>query len=199
MSDPASAPGRIIVGVTGGSGARLAVRLLEALAGAGREVHLVVSGAGQKVLAHETGRTPEDLAALGGERSHLHRPEDLFAPMASGSFRAEGMVIVPCSMKTLAGVAAGYADDLLLRAADVCLKERRRLILVARESPLSLIHIENMRRVTLAGAVVLPPVLTCYTSPAPTSLDEVVDQITARVLDQLGVEANLGRRWGEAQ
>ena len=193
-----SEPNCIIVGVTGGSGARLAVRLLEALASAGREVHLVVSGAGRKVLAHETGRTPEDLAGLGGGRFHLHTPDDLFAPIASGSFRAGGMVIVPCSMKTLAGVAAGYADDLLLRAADVCLKERRRLVLVARESPLSLIHIENMRQVTLAGAVVLPPVLTCYTSPAPETLDDLVDQITARVLDQLGVEASLGQRWGEA-
>jgi len=194
MSDPE----RIIVGVTGGSGARLAVRLLEILADTGPEVHLVVSRAGREVLAHETGRTPEYLVALGGDRFHLHRPDDLFAPMASGSFRTGGMVILPCSMKTLAGVAAGYADDLLLRAADVCLKERRRLVLVARESPLSLIHIENMRQVTLAGGVVLPPVLTCYTSPAPDSLDEVVDQIVARVLDQLGVEADLGRRWGES-
>lgn len=192
QADPS--PSRLIVGVTGGSGTLLALRLLEALATTDLEVHLVISEAGRQVLAHETGRTPDDLAGLA---AHVHAVDDLFAPIASGSFRTLGMVVVPCSMKTLAAVAAGYADDLLIRAADVCLKERRRLVLVTREAPLSLIHIENMRRVTLAGAVVLPPVLTLYTRPTPTTVDEMVDQITARVLDQLGVEAGVGRRWGE--
>lgn len=191
-----TSPARLIVGITGGSGGLLALRLLEALAATPLEVHLVVSRAGRQVLAHETGRTPEELASL-ADGIHLYRPDDLFAPMASGSFQTRGMVVVPCSMKTLAGVASGYADDLLLRAADVCLKERRRLVLVTRESPLSLIHLENMRRVTLAGAVVLPPVLTLYTRPAPATLDDLVAQITAKILDQLGVEATMGRRWGE--
>jgi polyprenyl P-hydroxybenzoate/phenylacrylic acid decarboxylase-like protein len=182
---------RIVVGITGSSGTVLGVRLLEALAKTSVEVHLVVSAAGRAVLEHETGR---DLASLAGLATHVHAPDDLFAPIASGSFAVDGMAVVPCSMKTLAGIAAGYAEDLLLRAADVCLKERRRLVLVTREAPLSLVHIENMRRVTLAGGVVLPPVLTMYTRPA--TIAEVVDQLTGRVLDLLGIAHDVGRRWG---
>jgi polyprenyl P-hydroxybenzoate/phenylacrylic acid decarboxylase-like protein len=106
--------------------------------------------------------------------------------MASGSFTTEGMAVVPCSMKTLAGIAAGYADNLLLRAADVCLKERRKLVLVPRETPLSLIHLENMRRLALAGATLLPPVITMYTRPR--SIDDLVDQIVGKVLDALGID-----------
>ncbi len=181
---------RIVVGVTGSSGSILAVKLLEALAQTEWEVHLVVSEMGRRVMEHETGR---DLESLRGLAAHHHQPEDLFASIASGSFQTRGMVVVPCSMKTLAGVAAGFAHDLLLRAADVCLKERRRLVLVTRETPLSLIHLENMRRVTLAGAVVMPPVLTLYTKPA--TLEQVVDQLTGKVLDLLGVEAEVGGRW----
>jgi len=176
------------VGVTGSSGGHLALRLLEALAGSSWEVHLVVTDMGRRVLEHETGR-----ASLDGLASHVHEPDDLFAPIASGSFQTRGMVVVPCSMKTLAGIATGFADNLLLRSADVCLKERRRLVLVTRESPLSLIHIENMRRVTRAGAVVLPPVLTMYAKPS--SIDEVVDQITGKVLDALGIDGEVRRRW----
>ena len=186
-----SKPERIIVGVTGASGAALAEQLLRALGRTACETHLVISEAGRRVVKHETGR---GAAALEDLADHVHGPADLFAPIASGSFQASSMIVVPCSMKTLAGIASGFADDLLLRAADVTLKERRRLVLVARETPLSLIHIENMRRVTLAGAVVLPPVLSMYT--APTSLQQVVDQIVARALDLLGVQSDLGRRWG---
>lgn len=191
MSEGPAAAGRLIVGVSGASGAALAVRLLEALAETELEVHLVATAAGRAVLEHETGRSVDELAGL---VAAVHAPDDLFAPIASGSFRVRGMVVVPCSMKTLAGVAAGLADNLLLRAADVCLKERRRLVLVAREAPLSLIHLENMRTVTLAGAVVLPPVLTMYTRP--TTIEELVDQITGKVLDLLDVDCEVRRRWG---
>jgi len=184
-------PKRLIVGITGGSGAHLGLRLLEVLAPTSWEIHLVITQAGRKVIEHETGRDARSLADLA---SVVHAPDDLFAPIASGSYLTHGMVVVPCSMKTLAGIAAGFADNLLLRSADVCLKERRRLVLVARESPLSLIQIENMRRVTQAGAVVLPPVLTMYTRP--TTIDEVVDQIVGKVLDLLSVDGEVGRRWG---
>ena len=176
------------MGVTGSSGGHLALRLLEVLSDSSWEVHLVVTDMGLKVLAHETGR-----ASLDGLAAHVHASDDLFAPIASGSFQTRGMVVVPCSMKTLAGIASGYADNLLLRCADVCLKERRRLVLVTRESPLSLIHIENMQRVTRAGAIILPPVLTMYSRP--TSIEEVVDQITGKVLDVLGIDGEVRRRW----
>jgi len=181
-------PRRLVVGVTGSSGGVLAVRLLQTLAGSPWEVHLVVTGMGRRVLEHETGH-----GSLDGLAAHRHEPDDLFAPIASGSFLTSGMVVVPCSMKTLAGIATGFANNLLLRSADVCLKERRPLVLVTRESPLSLIHIENMRRVTRAGAVVLPPVLTMYARPA--SIDDVVDQITGKVLDALGIDGDVRRRW----
>lgn len=188
-------PRRIAVGLTGASGAVLGVRLLELLRQAGREapleVHLVVSEAGEAVLRAETGRTLDDLRPL-AER--VYAPRDLFAPIASGSFALDGMVIIPCSMKTLGGVAHGYADDLMLRAADVCLKERRRLLLVARETPLSLIHLENMRLVTLAGGVIMPPVLSFYTRPA--SLEEAIDQVAGKALELLGVPSPAFKRWG---
>lgn len=182
---------RIVVGVTGASGAALALRLLEALKRSPVEVHLVLSEMGRRVFAHETGRDPAVLESLA---AHVHAPGDLFAPIASGSFRVRGMAVVPCSMKTLAGIASGYTENLLLRAADVCLKERRRLVLVAREAPLSLIHIENMRQVTLAGAVVLPPVVTLYTGP--TGLEQVLDQIVGKVLDLLEIDVDVRARWG---
>jgi polyprenyl P-hydroxybenzoate/phenylacrylic acid decarboxylase-like protein len=178
----------LVVGITGGSGGHLALRLLEVLREAPLEVHLVITPAGRQVLEHETGRaSPDELA------EHVHPPDDLFAPIASGSFQSLGMVVVPCSMKTLAGIASGFADNLLLRAADVCLKERRRLVLVTRESPLSLIHIENMGRVTRAGAVVLPPVLTMYTRPE--TIEEVIDQVTGKILDALSIDGEVRRRW----
>jgi 4-hydroxy-3-polyprenylbenzoate decarboxylase len=181
---------RLIVGMTGASGGALGVRLLELLAQEPVEVHLVVSEAGARVLAHETGR---DVASLAPLVAAVHGNGDLFAPIASGSFAVDGMVVVPCSMGSLAAIAAGTADRLLLRAADVCLKERRRLVLVTRETPLSLIHLENMRRVTLAGAIVMPPVVTLYTRPA--GIADVVDQIVGKILDLLGIDNQVLRRW----
>jgi 2,5-furandicarboxylate decarboxylase 2 len=181
---------RLIVGITGASGAALGVRLLELLAEVGREVHLVVTDGGARVLAHETGR---DVASLAPLVARVHRNDDLFAPIASGSFPVDAMVVVPCSMNSLAAIASGHASSLLLRAADVCLKERRRLVLCTREAPLGLIHIENMRRATLAGAIIMPPVVTMYTNPA--RIEDVVDQIVGKVLDLVGIDHQVMRRW----
>ena len=186
-----SEPRRLIVGISGASGAALGVRLLELLAPTAWEVHLVLTDAAAQVMALETGR---EVTALQGLAARVHRPDDLMSPLASGSFRADAMVVIPCSMKSLAGIAGGYADNLLLRAADVCLKERRPLVLVARETPLSLIHLDNMRAVTLAGATVLPPVLTLYTMPE--SVDQAVDQVVGKVLDVLGIHSEVYQRWG---
>lgn len=181
---------RLVVGITGASGVALGVRLLELLAEVGREVHLVVTEGGARVLAHETGR---DVGSLRPLVAKVHANDDLFAPIASGSFPVEAMVVVPCSMKSLAAIASGFADRLLVRAADVALKERRRLVLVPREAPLSLIHIENLRRATLAGAIIMPPVVTMYTKPA--RIEDVVDQIVGKILDLLGIDHPVMKRW----
>ncbi len=191
MSD---SPRRLVVGITGASGAQLGCRLLEVLSELSWESELVVSATGRTVFAHETGAGADALDDLA---TRSHRDDDFFAPIASGSYPTHGMAIVPCSMKTLAGIAAGFATTLVLRAADVCLKERRPLVLVPRESPLSLIHINNMHTVTAAGAVIVPPVLTLYTRPK--SIAEVVDQITGTVLDSLGIENDVRQRWGEPE
>ncbi len=170
----------------------LGIRLLEVLRHTDWEVHLTWTQPAEKVIQHETSRRPESLGELA---TRVYSPDDWFAPIASGSVPTHGMVVIPCSMKTLAGIAHGYADNLLLRAADVCLKERRKLVVVPRETPLSLIHIDNMRKVTLAGGIVLPPVLTMYNMPE--SVEQVVDQIVYKVLNVLGL--GIGRevlqRW----
>lgn len=161
----------------------LGIRLLEELSETDCEVHLILTDPAKQVIEMESGRELEELYDLA---TRVYGPQDLLAPMASGSFTTKGMAVVPCSMKTLAGIASGYADNLLLRAADVCLKERRKLVLVPRETPLNLIHLENMRRLVLAGATLLPPVITMYTKPR--SIDDLVDQIVGKVLDVLGID-----------
>ena len=192
---------RITVGITGASGQLYARRLLRALAVCrGHDgVDLVVSQQARVALDEEldVGREgPLDLAALvGGEAGHirLHDNGDVAAPIASGSQRSLGMVIVPCSMATVARVAGGVSDSLLTRAADVCLKESRRLILVARESPLSIVHLRNLLAAAEAGATILPASPPLY--HRPKTVDDMVDQILARVLDHLGLDHELGRRW----
>jgi 4-hydroxy-3-polyprenylbenzoate decarboxylase len=191
----------VVLAVTGASGAPYAVRLLEALAAAGREVWLIVSSHGWRLLDTESGVASLDAlrARVGGAawdaRVTVFDDGDRGARPASGSARNAGMVICPCSMGTVASIAAGTSRSLVERAADVALKERRPLVLVPRETPLSAIHLENMLRVTRAGAVVLPAAPGFY--HRPTTIDELVDFVVARVLDHLGVEHAVGRRWGE--
>lgn len=191
----------LVMAVTGASGAPYAVRLLEQLLVAGRRVSLIVSAHGWRLLATES--DVKDLAglraAVGAARFdalvRVFDDADRGAAPASGSSLAGGMVICPCSMGTLASIAAGTSRSLVERAADVALKERRPLLMVIRETPLSLIHLENMRRVTLAGAVVMPAAPGFY--HRPTSIAELVDFIVARALDHLGVRNTLAPRWGE--
>lgn len=196
--------GKIVVAVCGASGSIYGVRMLTALLSHPFEVHLVISRAGRQVLAHETGFSDGDMATwlqIEGTAFHAdarliqHDPDNLFAPPASGSFQHRGMVVAPCSMKTLAVIASGVADDLISRSADVCLKEKRPLVLITRETPLSLIHIENMGRAARAGAVVMPPCPGFYNRPE-TILD-IVDGTVARALDQLGIDNHLTKRWGD--
>ena len=185
---------RLIVGVTGASAPQFAIHLLTALRRLGRvETHLVLSRAAHRTLELETGLRPADLADLADV---CHQRGDIAATIASGSFRTAGMVVVPCSMKTLAGIAHGHSDDLIARAADVCLKERRRLVLVTRETPLSLVHLRNMVAVTEAGAIVLPPVPGFY--QRPRSIEDLLAQVSGKILDLFDIEHELSPRWGGA-
>ncbi len=181
---------RIIVGITGATGAIFGVRLLEALMAAEVETHLVLSKWGQQTVEHETGLTLADLQA---RASVLHGTGNMAATISSGSFRTEGMIVAPCSMRTVAAIAHGNGEHLVHRAADVVLKERRRLVLVARETPLSEIHLENLLKLARMGVCILPPMPAFYNKP--TSLDDMVDHVVARVLDQFGIDASFARRW----
>ena len=186
----------VTFGITGASGAPYAVRLLRALNDSGTPVRLIVSGYGLRLLAEETGIDGIDaLREATGDwsRVELYDSLDRGATPASGSAPSAGMVICPCSMGTLASIAAGTSRNLVERAADVALKERRPLILVPRETPLSLIHLENMTRLTRAGATVMPAAPGFY--HRPRSIDDLVDFVVARILDHLGVEHGLGARW----
>jgi 4-hydroxy-3-polyprenylbenzoate decarboxylase len=182
---------RLIVGMTGATGAAIGVRLLENLAQLPDvETHLVLSRWARTTIELETGLSVADVSALADV---THRPDDQGATISSGSFRTDGMVIVPCSMKTLAGIRAGYAEGLVARAADVVLKERRRLVLVPRETPLSEIHLENMLALARQGVRMVPPMPAFYNHPA--TVDDIVDHITARVLDQFDLPAPAAKRW----
>jgi 4-hydroxy-3-polyprenylbenzoate decarboxylase len=181
---------RIIVGITGATGAIFGVRLLEALGAAGVETHLVLSKWGQQTVEHEMGLALADLRA---RASVLHGSANMAATLSSGSFRTEGMVIAPCSMRTVAAIAHGYGESLVHRAADVVLKERRKLVLVPRETPLSEVHLENLLKLARMGVVIVPPMPAFYNKPA--TVDDVVNHIVARVLDQFGIDASFAKRW----
>ena len=185
------APRRIVVGISGASGAVYGVRLLQALQGmAGVESHLVVSDAGWRTLRHELALAPAAVQALADV---AHELDDVGAAIASGSFAAHGMVVAPCSMRTLAAIAQAQSDNRLTRAADVMLKERRRLVLLTRESPLHLGHLRNMVAATELGAIVCPPVPAFYQRPG--TVDEIVLHSVARALDLLGLPHDLAPRW----
>lgn len=182
---------RIIVGISGASGAIYGVRLLQALRTLPSiETHAVISDAGWLNITHELGLERTHAPALADV---VHSIDHIGASIASGSFRASGMVVAPCSMRTLAAIAHGLADNLLTRAADVMLKERRRLILLARETPLHLVHLRNMTTVTEMGAIVCPPVPAFYQKPQ--TVEDIVQHSLARVLDLLGLEQTLAAPW----
>ncbi|HKE87039.1 MAG TPA: UbiX family flavin prenyltransferase [Vicinamibacterales bacterium] len=181
---------RIIVGMTGATGSIYGVRLLERLREAGVETHLVISRWGARTLIHETPYSREHVESLAAVS---YAPGDMGAAISSGSFRTDGMIIAPCSAKTLAAIAHGYGDNLIHRAADVILKERRRLVLAVREAPMSDIHLENMLKLSRMGVIILPPLPAFYTHPR--TIDDLVDQSVARMLDQFGLEVSGVERW----
>ena len=183
---------RIIVGITGASGALYGVRSLQLLKEKGLETHLLISHAGKQVIELETDCKVRDVEALA---SHTYDDKDLAAPVASGSYLTGGMIIAPCTMKTLSGVANSYAGNLIERAADVTLKEKRKLVLVVRETPLHKGHLRLMTQAADMGAHILPPIPAFYHRPA--TIDDIIDQTIGKILDFFGVEHDLFERWGE--
>ncbi|KAJ4136605.1 phenylacrylic acid decarboxylase [Fusarium equiseti] len=183
-------PTRIVVGITGATGAPYAIRILTLLQHLGVETHLIISKWALATLKYETSMSEADIRGLA---SRSYTAKDLSAPIASGSFQHDGMMIVPCSMKTLAAVRSGYCDDLISRAADVTLKEDRKLLLAVRETPLSSIHLENMLALRRANAIIFPPVPAFYTRPG--GIDDIVDQSAGRMLDMMGIFTGGFERW----
>lgn len=184
---------RLVVGVSGASGAIYAKHLLEYLATLEElEIHFVASEPGWQVLAYETGWTKDDVAKYVDQ---IHDIDNIGASIASGSFRCSGMVILPCSMKTVGSLASGCADNLLSRAADVTLKEGRKLVLVVRETPLHGIHLENMLKLSRVGATILPACPGFY--HRPQTIDELVDMLVGKIIDNLNLPSNSFKRWGE--
>src|SRR6266850_5525988 len=181
---------RVVVGITGATGVIYGVRLLERLREAGVETHLIISRWGARTLLHEAGRSREQVEALA---SVVYAPNDMGAAISSGSFPTTGMIVAPCSARTLAAIAHGFDDNLIHRAADVALKERRKLVLTVREAPLSDIHLENMLKLSRMGAVILPPMPAFYNKPQ--SLDDLVNYSAARLLDQLDIHLDVRNRW----
>jgi len=183
---------KIVVGISGASGARYGIRFLEVCRSLDIETHLVLSAWGRRNIELETEYSVDQVSSLA---SQIHEDRDLAAAVSSGSFRHDGMVVIPCSMKSVSAIANGFTENLLHRAADVTLKEGRKIILVPRESPLSVIHLENLLKVARAGAIILPPMPAFYNKPR--GLEDIVDHLVGRVLDHLGVEHALVNRWGE--
>ncbi len=181
---------QLIVGITGASGTILGVRILQLLHGSDVDTHLIVSRWGARTLTHETPHTLDEVQSLA---THAYPVGDQGAAVSSGSFVTAGMVIAPCSMSTLAAIAHGYGQNLIHRAADVVLKERRRLVLVAREAPLSEIHLENMLKLARMGVVIFPPVPAFYNHPA--TIDDMVTHLATRVLDQFEIHLEGSKRW----
>jgi flavin prenyltransferase len=183
----------IIIGMSGASGIQYGIRILEAIKKMkGFETHLVISESAKQLIKIETDYSVKDVENLG---DYIYDDHDFTAPIASGSHRSEGMIIAPSSMKTLASIASGMSDTLISRAADCCLKEKRPLIIMARETPLNLIHIENMKKAMEAGACILPACPAFY--PRPKTIDDIIDFMAGRALDLLNIEHNLYKRWRE--
>jgi len=185
---------RLVVGISGASGVAYGVRLLEALRALEVESHLVLSRAGEMTLGYETELSPKDVKALA---SVSHSPADLGAPIASGSFRTAGMIIAPCSIRSMSEIATGVTTTLLSRAADVCLKERRRLVLMVRETPLHLGHLRTLTQLAELGAIIAPAMPALY--PKPQTIDEVIDHSVGRLLDLFELDSGLSHRWRETK
>lgn len=181
---------RIIVAITGASGAIYGIRTLQLLGDLDVETHLILTPSAQRTIAHETNHKIDEVKDLA---DHLHHPRDIGAAVSSGSFVTAGMLVAPCSIKTLSGIANSYNDELVVRAADVCLKERRRVVLMLRETPLHAGHIDLMARATASGAIVMPPVPPFYA--LPRTVDEIVDQTVSRALELLDITVPGIRRW----
>lgn len=182
---------RIIVGITGATGTIIGIRALQVLKDAGVETHLVMSKWGARTLLHETPHTVDYVKSLA---TRAYGESDQGAAISSGSFVTDGMLVAPCSVRTLAAIAHGHGDNLIHRAADVILKERRKLVLMVRETPLSDIHLENMLKLSRMGVVIMPPMPAFYTNPQ--SLDDVVNHTVMRALDQFGFHLDTADRWG---
>ena len=183
---------RIVIGISGASGVIYGVRMLALLKDKAIETHLVISEAGKRNIEIETTYKAEEVVAMA---TYSYDDKDVGASIASGSFLTEGMVVVPCTIKTLSGIANSYNDNLLVRAADVTLKEKRKLVLVVRETPLHRGHLNLMTMAANMGAHILPPVPSFYHQPK--TIDDIIDQTMGKILDYLGIEHNLFRRWGE--
>ena len=181
---------KLVVGMTGATGAAIGVRVLTALRELEVETHLVISKWARATIQMETPYSVQEVTALATKTYSEH---DQAAAISSGSFRIDGMMVVPCSMKTLAGIRSGYGDGLIIRAADVTLKEQRKLVLVPREAPLNAIHLENMLALTRAGALMLPPMPAFYNNPQ--SVDDIINHTVSRILDQFGLDNSLTQRW----
>ena len=182
---------RLIVGVSGSSGIIYGIRLLEVLSERNDiEVYLIITRAAELILREELSKLKENVVKLA---EHNYEPDEMDAPIASGSFPIDGMVVVPCSMKTLAGISSGYSENLLLRAADVTIKENRPLIVVPRETPLNPIHLENMLKLSKLGVTVLPAIPAFYHNPS--TVKEIVDYVVGKILDVLNIEHSLFERW----
>lgn len=181
---------RLIVAITGASGVVYGKRLLEVLKEKKVETYLIVSKAAERVIEHELEMNKRDLEKLA---SHIYDVNDLTAPIVSGSFKTDGIIVIPCSMKTLAGIAHGYSDNLILRAADVMLKEKRKLILVPRETPLSVVHLRNMLDLARQGVSIVPATPAYY--HRPEKIEDIIDFIVGKVLDLLEIEHELFKRW----
>ncbi|MDH5747719.1 MAG: UbiX family flavin prenyltransferase [Rhodospirillales bacterium] len=181
---------KIVVGITGATGAVFGIRLLQALQEAKVESHLVVSKWGRQTIEHETSYTFEEVCEMA---TKTYSSGDMGAAVSSGSFITEGMIVAPCSLSTLGAIAAGHGETLVHRAADVIMKERRRLVLIARETPLSTIHLENMLKLSRMGVTMLPPVPAFYNHPQ--DINDIVNHIVARALDQFGIPAEFAHRW----
>ncbi|HEX7032200.1 MAG TPA: UbiX family flavin prenyltransferase [Nitrososphaera sp.] len=182
---------RLVIAITGASGVVYGIRALEVLKNLQIETHLILSEWGEKNIRIETDKTPEYVRSLA---TKFYQDYEMAAPMSSGSFKTDGMAVIPCSMKTLASVANAFDDSLVSRAAGVCLKERRRLVLVPRETPLSKIHLQNMTTLADAGAVILPAMPGFYHKPK--TMDEMIDHVVGKVLDQFNIDHGLFKRWG---